>query len=81
MGKLVSLQLTWQNGVKYTQDQNTSAEGLLFDIPEQWSAESLKDVVYIKQAAKNLEHSEENNASFIKEEGGHVFLQKKSTYH
>lgn len=66
MDKLRSAQVTWQDGVKYTQDQNTSAEGLLFNIPEQWGAESLKDVVYIKQAAKNLKHNKENNDGFIK---------------
>jgi hypothetical protein len=46
--KLTSAHVTWQDGVKHTQDQNTSAEGLLFDIPKQGSAESLKDVVHIK---------------------------------
>lgn len=55
----MSIWVTWQDGVKHTQDQNTSAEGLLFDIPEQWGTESLKDVVHIKQTAKNLEHSKE----------------------
>lgn len=58
MFKLMSVQVTWQDGVKYTQDQNTSAEGFLLNIPEQWGAESLKDVVDIKQAAKNLEHKQ-----------------------
>lgn len=57
----MSTQVTWQDGVKYTQHQDPSTEGLLFDIPEQWGAESLKDVVHIKQATKNLEHSKENH--------------------
>jgi len=47
-------QHTWQDGVKYTQDQNTSAEGLLFDIPKQGGTEPFKDVVHIKKATKNL---------------------------
>lgn len=45
---------TWQNGVKYAQDQNTSAERFLFDVPKQWGTEPFKDVVYIKKATKNL---------------------------
>lgn len=65
MDKLTSTQVTWQNGVKYTQDQDTSTKGLLFDIPEQRGTESLKDVVHIKQATKNLEHRKENHGILV----------------
>lgn len=69
MDKLTSTQVTWQDGVKYTQDQDSSTEGLLLDIPEQRGAEPLKDVVHIKQATKNLEHRKENHGISVKKEG------------
>lgn len=48
MAKLTSTCITWQDGVKNTQDQNSCAEGFLFDIPKQGDAEPFKDVVHIK---------------------------------
>lgn len=60
MANWTSTHVTWQDGVKYTQDQNTSAEGLLSDIPKQGRAESFKDVVHVKKATKNLEHNKDN---------------------
>lgn len=59
MAKLTSIHVTWQDGIKYTKDQNTGAEGLLFDISKQGDAEPFEDVVHIKKATQNLEHNKD----------------------
>lgn len=77
---LTSTHVTWQDGVKYTQDQNTSAEGLLFDIPKQGGAEPFKDVVHIKKATKNLEYNRDIVIilmDWYKERQWLFFLQRK----
>lgn len=71
MAKLTNTHVTWQDGVKYTQDQNTSTEGLLLDIPKQGGTEPFKDVVHIKQAAKHLEHNKDSrkNDGSVRKDG------------
>lgn len=80
MATLTSTHVTWQDGVKYTQDQNTSAEGLLFDIPKQGCAKPFKDVVHIKKATKNLEYNRDIVTilmDWYKERQWLFFLQRK----